>query len=362
MTAQVPNAVTFAPASFQTSPLMTIDKVTSHLTLGVNDVATPECVHYDSVAALHAHVMTPVPELSVSARLEPNVALVEEQARAAMFAERERATRRCVVDHAQLLRPLSMTMGHLMTRPLSYWFAGAGWNASQAPVSHLFIGRDETRYMRVLAVTETIKRDGGIPIYTVQPVLLSDAAILEVARQWHAALLERARRATATIDNVCLCLAHFGIMRSGMHLVFANDGQWHLWHVHGQRSAANAKFGASNMTFSNLLSFPYELHERVMGSNTLTSHWESVVLSVTDVAATLDVPGGDVYVDALEPRWLLATTSTDTDTMRPPDEHPLLAVFALAQLLPTPKEHTLDVHDSGCFAYCQAFETTVLTL
>ena len=40
MTLQVPNSVTFPGGSFLSTPLLTVNKVTTHVTLGVNDIAS----------------------------------------------------------------------------------------------------------------------------------------------------------------------------------------------------------------------------------------------------------------------------------------------------------------------------------
>jgi hypothetical protein len=311
-----------------------------------------ECIHYDQVALLHEAILGPIPDLTPEARIEPSVARQEELERARQRDLRAQAARRCVMDEQQVTAVELLIDSRWSGKP----------QKGHLPAPAILVMRDGTRYFRALAV----QANG-----TLAPRLVNEQDVLVAAVEWVQLLREKeTQRHLKALYDPCLCLAHYGLLQTGVHLYFDRKtpspagAAWRVWYqpravrwlppVPPERDYVPDV--AANFSVTDIMWLPYALVARVLGDPHVVEHWEFPVVAHVDLGRTWDTPGGDVYLDAIEPQWLLAAASGAEG-----DDAPVSPLAAVVDVRKQPSgEMALSSYEAGCLAHCAAMERAML--
>jgi hypothetical protein len=364
-------------------------------------VPVVECAHWETADTLlldqdAGGLVEPLPEVLPDDRIDPARERVVLDQRARIADARATARRRCALDTPTTPTvpnavPLDLNMEHLLTRArLSDWMTDVyRGNLTRTRVEHVLVQRNGRRWYAVVAIVPVATAPGqGQPKtaskvnYELRRALLDETALLETANAYVETLMLKSRGGIK-LDNKCLCLAHFGVFGSGLHLVYDDRAQpprWRLWaqmrYVRPSGSGAGAlarlddsargvsaataapRLVESNMTyFEYLLQFPAEVDMRMQVIN--SRHYEAEYVSALDIVTRLETVGvADTHLDAREPGWV--------NDQLPPEHVPdLAAVIALDALFPRTSPlrdmmRLLGPRDVMCWAHCRDLEIAIV--
>lgn len=360
-----------------------------------------DCAHYPLAVAVAAAVLPSVETLVRTTARDPSVLNKQLEQRHAIEAVRALAAERCLVDGGQLWAPAHAEVTAVLERAgAAAWLRASRLESvsavSDARVHDVLVARDGTRFMRVWALVApngTTPASSSSPRVERRAVVLAEGALLAATRRWHATILERAK--THTDHYPCLCVAHFGIVGSGLHLHYedagggggsggvagggggsgsggSNDllgsgggGSWHLWSearlVHENVLSG---YAYTNISYLDFLShFPGNVHALLNMSG--VEHYTLNTVEYVELAALLDGVGGDTRVDAFAPFWLLRpeeiTDATNTTLGLAAGQAQLLAVLNAHKLAGgrmTRRE--LRGAANVCFVYCRRAEERLM--
>lgn len=372
----------------------------------VTRVPVLECTQVHTTRSVYADLLPRLPDLFPTFRhrhhlsMDPADAQRIADERATVVRARKKGRRRCSLDApTDHYLTLDATMAHLTgdTHPGIPAVVASTVDASamlaQARVEDVLVGRDRALYYRVLAVVPTAAGDSVLAWR-----LLRVGDVRRAADEWLRGLRETAR---TNIDMTpCLCLAHFGVIGSGLHLHYrarsdSDDSGGGVWMLLAMPRFTHHNSQAG-MTETSIVYLDYlsRFPHRVNAHFNLTdyfAHSSVSTIAYYDVESTMEGPAGVKRMGSIEPFWILddyVPTRTRPDTRKDEDDDededgdedsvfgssdaplmahlqsdaPLLAVVSIESLSSNmPTQLTLKEKDTGCFSYCVLVEQKLRT-
>lgn len=170
------------------------------------------------------HVLAPADiDAGIGAELKQQQ-IRQQTERMDLLLRRRKALQRCGLNVASLHETASAAPSFEAheTRP-PFWNTGAAVLAGDTRASSVIVARNGSRYFSVAAVRQV----AGSSSYRLVPALVSERDLLLAADRWFRRLTELSGASASHAH--CLCVAHFGIVNSGLH--FSYDTKASRWRM-----------------------------------------------------------------------------------------------------------------------------------
>lgn len=332
-------------------------------------VPVADCAFYDHAALVQNSVLGPA--LSEGRPSSPSAAALAASAgtemalpdgagdyvrrvkneRTEAMLRRQRAAQHCGLNAARVEtltdRVNQTTFEPHIVRPV-FWStparaAAVGLTDEALRVTSVIVTRNQTYYVRVAMVRQA----PGAASYRLQNVLVDVHDLVRAVEQWYARLTELLGPSADVLR--CLCVAHFGIVGSGLHVYHDTaTGRWSL--MLDASISFNVSFSEGEITEvywrDRPLAFPAVVDSHY-GVSRLRHHGKILVRHI----------GLDQF--ASEPFLRSARELDPTFDYSRESRMPLPLVVPLKALTPTTRRID-DLAENGCFQHCQALDRVSL--